>query len=668
VAKDVAQFSNNEDTLLSVGPFVGLDTTTDPYFVSPNNCVAQQNVAINRVYGSYCTYQGRAANYTGALFPNTLLGIGTTSILRNNALVNYTNAVYALCYNSGTGLVTTYYAGYLQAPVVAFNWTPTAAESTGTTAIYESNIVFAGIYVFPDCPLAQPQFMAPTTGLGPFLGVTTYFWGIAAPTTAVTTTLDNLIGGLTQNSTYYYAVTFLNTSLSPNSESGSNPFSAPAVTGAAPLNSFNLTNVPISPDPQVTARNIYRFGGTIGGTALLVGVIPNNTATTFLDTLADFQITGQQLIIRQDPAPPSGWQSIAYHKGRMWGLGSLEASNVGKSDLWYSNYLQFTSFNSVTQVLDCGSDLNDKPLALASLDSVLVVLKQLSIWICYGDTQNDFVTRRAHSVSCVSKGSVAVGFGRVFWLGVDGVYMYDGSSAPTNISDGTIPQGSIRNTIDVLLQQPNDNILAPNVGCRGFIHERTYYLSVYSLLGTTAEVTYGYDILIGVWTVLPYGTSAVAVCDNSYYNYSLPVMGVPIVLGANAGTPGQVDQWFATETDLGNPIQSSWLTNISDSGATALTKQYRFIEVIAPSQTGILNVQLIVNPGANATILPTFASAYTIDLSVGTSRHRISLPMNAVGYECQLKLSMSTSQKTSINKVSVLGYIKRQSSPPPLNS
>jgi hypothetical protein len=638
---------------------MGLDTTTDPYFVAPNNCVAQQNVAINRVYGSYCTYQGRTANFTGTVFPNRILGMGTTSFLQNNALTNYKNAIYALCYSSG--LVTAYYAGYGQAPAICFGWTPTAAESTQTTNIYDSGIVFAGIFVFPDCPVLQPQFMAPTTGLGPFLGVTVYNWGVAAPLTAPTVATGaagTLIG------VYYYTITFQNNNISPPSESGSGPFSVPVT---ATSQQIVLTAIPVSTDPQVTVKNIYRFGGTIGGTALLVGTITNAT-TTFTDNLADSLVTGQQLIIRQDPAPPGGWQSIAYHKGRMWGLGSLEAVNVGKSDLWFSNYLQFQSFNSVTQVLDCGSDLNDKPLALASLDSVLVVLKQLSIWICYGDTQNDFVTRRAHSVSCVSKGSVAVGFGRVFFLGVDGVYMYDGSNPPVNISDGAIPQGSIRNTIDVLLQQPNDNISAPNVGCRGFIHERTYYLSVYSLASTFAEITYGYDILIGAWTVLPYGASAVAVCDNSLYNNGLPVFGVPIVLGTETGVPGQVDQWFALETDLGNPIQSSWLTNISDSGVTALTKQYRFIEVIAPSQVGILNITFIVNPGVNATYLPSFSSAYNVDLSVGSSRHRISLPPNAVGYECQVMMGMSTTAKTTINKVSVLGYIKRTSSPPPNNN
>jgi hypothetical protein len=661
MAKDTVQFTNDLDSLLSVGPFMGLDLTTDPYYVAPNNCVDQQNVAINRVYGSYCTAQGRAANFTGTAFPNNILGLGTTSYLQNPVATVYKNAIYALTYNSSSGLVSMYYAGYGQAPVLAQNWMPTAFEASPTTNIYDSGIVFAGLFVFADCSLLQPQFLSPTTGLGPFLGVTTYNWGIAAPITAptVATGAAGLLIGV-----YYYTITYENSSISPVSESGSSPFSLP-VTAAS--QQINLSAIPVSTDPQVNFKNIYRFGGTIGGTALLIGTIANIT-TTYTDNLADSAVTGQQLIVRQDPAPLGGWQSICYHKGRMWGLGSLAPVNIGKSDLWFSNYLKYTSFNSVTQVLDCGSDLNDKPLALASLDSVLVILKQLSVWICYGDTQNDFVVRRAQTVSCVSKGSVAVGFGRVFWLGADGVYMFDGSSAPVNISDGSIPQGSIRNFINILLQQNNDNDLAPNVGVRGFITNRTFYLSIYSILGTFATYTYGYDIVIGAWTLLPYGTNAIAVCDNAYYYQGAPIVGASTVIGSSQTVPGQVDQWFASETDLGLPIQSSWVTNITDSGATALTKQYRFIEVIAPSQVGILNVQLIVNPGQNAVYFPSFSSSYNVDLSVGSSRHRISLPALAVGYECQLNLSMSSSVKTTINKVTVLGYVKRQSSPPPNNN
>ena len=650
---------------------MGLDTTTDPYYVAPNNCVSQQNVAINRVYASYCTAQGRLANYTGTIFPNTVIGLATTSYLINNASVAYKNAIYALCYN-GTK-ITAYYAGYLQAPLPCLNWVATAPFSVAspTADLYDSGFVFAGKFVFPDCPLVQPQFMVPTNGAGPYLGVTTFRWGIVAPTTPLTAT----VGGVDVTGplgTYYYAVTFVNDSLNgapgnqlPGAfESSSSPFSAP-VTTSATGNDINLTAIPVSTDPQVTARYIYRFGGTIGGTPLLIVVLGDNTTTAVTDFNPDRLVNGPQLILRQDPAPVGGWQSVAYHKGRMWGLGSLAALNTGKSDLWYSNYLQPTSFNSVTQVLDCGSAFNDKPLALASLDSVLVSLKQSSIWVTYGDTQNDFVTRKAHSVGCVSKGSVAVGFGQVFWLGASGVYKYDGSAAPTNISDGSVPSGAIRSTIDILLQQTNDNLFAPNVGVRGFITNRTYYMSVYSILGNFAEITYAYDILIGAWTVLPYGTHAVSVCDNSYYNLGLPVVGVPVTIAANTQVPGQVDQWFALETDLDNPINSSWTTQISDSNATAFTKQYRFIEVIAPTQTGILNVTLTVNPGLNATILPTFFGAYNVDLSVGTSRHRISLPPSAVGYECQLKLGMSTTAKTTINKVSVLGYVKRQLSPPP---
>jgi hypothetical protein len=669
VAKDTAQFANNEDTLLSVGPFMGLDSTTDPYFVAPNNCVSQQNVSINRAYASYCTAQGRIANYTGGLVPNSpILALGITSVLRGNTGTSYTPGIFIFSgIGASTATGTAYYAGFNQPPVAVSGWGTSTTAQTPLTNLYDSNWVFAGSFVFLDCPIVQPKYLTPFVADDPNFGVVAYNWGIAAPITAPIGTALAVPFAMDSPATYYYAVTFVNTRLSPNSESSSSPFSAAVFIPGIFGGSVQLSAIPVSPDPQVNQRDIYRFGGTIGGTPLLIGVITDNTTTTFLDNLNDRNVTGQQLILRQDPAPTNGWQSIAYHKGRMWGLGSLQTTTVGKSDLWFSNYLQPTSFNSVTQVLDCGSDLNDKPIALASLDSVLIALKQQSIWITYGDTQNDFITRKVFSATCVSKGSVAVGYGKLFWLGSDGVYMFDGSSVPTNISDGSVAQGSIRDTVDTLLAQPNNNIGAPNVGVRGFIVDRTYYMGIYSVQNNVNPITYAYDLVIGAWTVLPYSASAVGVCRNTYNNPTA-VVGGPLTLSSDLGTPGQIDWYFAAETDLANPIVSSWLTQISDSGATALTKQYRFIEVIAPTQTETLNVTFTVNPGLNSTILPTFSTAYNIDLSIGTSRHRISLPPTAVGYECQLLLGMSTSSKTIINKVSVLGYIKRQSSPPPLNS
>src|ERR1700686_3878715 len=60
--------------LLAVGPFGGLDTTTEPYFVSPNNFVAGQNFVPNFGFGGFVTAQGRMP-FLASPLPGKVYGI-----------------------------------------------------------------------------------------------------------------------------------------------------------------------------------------------------------------------------------------------------------------------------------------------------------------------------------------------------------------------------------------------------------------------------------------------------------------------------------------------------------------------------------------------------------------------------------------------------------------
>jgi hypothetical protein len=258
-----------------------------------------------------------------------------------------------------------------------------------------------------------------------------------------------------------------------------------------------------------------------------------------------------------------------------------------------------------------------------------------------------------------------VGYGKVFWLSVDGVYFFDGVNAPTNISDGSIAQGSIRTAINTLLASAN-SANDPDVGVRGFITNRTYYLSIYSLQNSVTPVTYAYDLVIGAWTQLSFSAQAIVAANGLFYTQNgspfVPgKVGYSLVLGTSTATNNSVDQWFAAETDYGNAVVANWISGISDSGLTGVTKEYRYIEVIAPTQSVYANITLLINPGLNQTQL----GPYQIYLGTGSSRHRQSLPPSATGYECQVIITTQTSTHTVINKVAVLGYAKRAESPPP---
>lgn len=82
--------------------------------------------------------------------------------------------------------------------------------------------------------------------------------------------------------TYYYAVTFV----SPNGETNFGPLTGPLVLANSQA---ALTAIPVSSDPSVTARNLYRTTGAPANNdyVYFLAQIADNTTTTFTDNIAD---------------------------------------------------------------------------------------------------------------------------------------------------------------------------------------------------------------------------------------------------------------------------------------------------------------------------------------------------------------------------------------------
>lgn len=98
----------------------------------------------------------------------------------------------------------------------------------------------------------------------------------SGPTAAINAVAGNL------NGLYYYRVSYV-------SPAGETDVGIPSA-GVSPVNQqVNLTNIPISPDPSVTARKIYRTvaGENEPALAKYVATINDNTTTTYGDNLAD---------------------------------------------------------------------------------------------------------------------------------------------------------------------------------------------------------------------------------------------------------------------------------------------------------------------------------------------------------------------------------------------
>lgn len=160
---------------------------------------------------------------------------------------------------------------------------PGAAQATGgVLATYQSGTLGVGNYQY------KVTFV---TADGESAGSPPGAMGIAqvnAPdlgTMAATSSAS--AGSLTADGNYGYTVAYV-------TSAGETPISTQELRRVGLLaghTAVELTNIPVSPDGRVTARRIYRTLN-LGFDPKLLATILNNTATTYLDTIADASLGG----------------------------------------------------------------------------------------------------------------------------------------------------------------------------------------------------------------------------------------------------------------------------------------------------------------------------------------------------------------------------------------
>jgi hypothetical protein len=115
------------------------------------------------------------------------------------------------------------------------------------------------------------------------------FDAVAEPTNAVTLTLAGVAGNVNVGSHYYY-VSFVTALGETSFFFGTEPF----ITTTAGNQQVIISNIPVSPDPRVTARRIYRNGANQArfNDLRILTTINDNTTTTYTDNIADASRTG----------------------------------------------------------------------------------------------------------------------------------------------------------------------------------------------------------------------------------------------------------------------------------------------------------------------------------------------------------------------------------------
>ena len=400
-------------------------------------------------------------------------------------------------------------------------------------------------------------------------------------------------------------------------------------------NSITITPSATTTDPQVTTRNLYRIGGSLGQWTL-INSQPVADLTPFLDVTADSALVGQGLTIFRDPPP--AWKAIAGYQDRVVGFGTdADPTLVG-----WSNYNEPWGFDPTTNVQEAGpNNFNDVAVTCGSIGSMLLLLKTRSYYVMVGNSDTTFQVIEGQQRGCCSPTSLAIGEnGDAIWNSKRGWQYFNGYAAQT-VTDTGYQQSNLKNILKAF--SDSDNAISV-----GFFVDRMFAMSYPS-----RNQTYLWDQRSSQF----YGPLTFAL-GAVYYD---PESADLPVIGSNLENPGEIDQWFAslTQGDLGNPITATALSRITDAGHEEADKNLHYAYVEAPVQPGSkANLYVWINPG-----IDQIMEAVAVPLDSGTPRHRIELPMGLEGQEMQMMLQTVSLAQVTINKVSLWGTIVRVHKP-----
>lgn len=178
--------------------------------------------------------------------------------------------------------------------------------------------------------------------MGQLVGIITLAQ-IAAPGAPTAALVDPAAAGNVENGDHSYKVTFVAGATETQAGTQSDPVTVVDKTANGKV---QLTGIPISTDANVTARKIYRTEANadpdVAANYKLLTTINNNTATTFLDNVADGSLTTvapttNDTIADEFPVPLSQTLQEAGLTGGVVGLSFLQIAEVGTGNLVISS-------------------------------------------------------------------------------------------------------------------------------------------------------------------------------------------------------------------------------------------------------------------------------------------------------------------------------------------
>lgn len=325
-----------------------------------------------------------------------------------------------------------------------------------------------------------------------FNGTDAFKMGITPPISTPTVSAPQAGGSMTAG-VYSFKVTYGNVL-----GQESNPSIKTAdvtIVGGSGNYTINLIDIPVSPDPQVTLRNIYRTTAD-GAVWLLLATISNNTATIYSSTQADSSL-GIAVEEFGNGVPPH-FDKIEIFQGTAFMAG--DPSN--QSRIWFSANNKPACVDS-NDFRDLDSNDGDKITGLRRFGPTVVAFKNNSIWNASGSDRYSFgFERRATTVGSINNASIVE-------IPLKNVLAFMSPDAKFYFYDGVDTQPAAT-SIEPILSSLNAGRLMGIVGCIvPSLNQARWLVSDGS--SNYGNLIIWYDYILDKW-----GTTSVASTPGNY--------------------------------------------------------------------------------------------------------------------------------------------------------
>jgi len=335
----------------------------------------------------------------------------------------------------------------------------------------------------------------------------------------------------------------------------------------------DLSSIPVSSEPGVTARYVFAFGGPLDD-YFLVDIITNNTATTRTVNLETIINPFSPLQVGNTRFPPCRY--LVANQSRMYGAWCA-TSEGDKSTVYISNYNQpwYSPAAPDLTVSANGTRATLQGLAAGEItglcphgDFVVVFTGGAGYWVI-GTAAADFRTQLFSNHGCVAHRTIQSVRHLLLWLSADGVYMYDGRA------------------VERISEDVRETIAATSADDMAKAHSFVFYDRYYLMWPGHCLWL---DLLTRKWgtnTAWDWRCSTVSTYTSSQQQR---------LYGAQTGH-ARAWQLETGTTDNGTAITAEWSSRDWDMGLPAHEKRVHLVEVKWKKATGTAVVTLYNGTG-----------------------------------------------------------------------